>query len=231
MSAQGTFTVWRLVEAAGIAAFMVMLGLLGYEVWGALGVHTGQAAWIVPGAIFAAILVSDFVSGIFHFLADNFGDETTPVFGPNVIGPFREHHVLPKAMTEHGFVETNGNNCLICLPAQAAVYVFLPAAASPLHAFAVLFLALFFVGIFLTNQFHKWSHVDEPPAAVALLQRLRLILDPVQHDVHHTPPFDRYYCITTGWLNPVLDKLRFFARLEALLRWATNSPRPGDVSA
>ena len=64
--------------------------------------------------------------------------------------------------------------------------------------------------ILLTNQFHKWSHLEDPPAWVALLQRTRLILSPVQHEVHHTPPFDRYYCITTGWMNPPLDWIGFF---------------------
>jgi hypothetical protein len=26
-----------------------------------------------------------------------------------------------------------------------------------------------------------------------------------------------HYCITTGWLNPLLNKIKFFRRLEAVL--------------
>jgi hypothetical protein len=217
---------YRIVEAVSIAAFLGLEGALVYEVRGGALAHPDFALWVILAAALAAILASDFVSGIFHFLADNFGDETTPILGPNVIGPFREHHVLPRKMTEHGFVETNGNNCLICLPAQALVYGLLPAAASPLHLFAITFLALFFVGIFLTNQFHKWAHLERSPAWLTLLQNARLILNPTQHDVHHTAPFDRYYCITTGWLNPLLDWLGFFPRLERAIRWATRKPVP-----
>ena len=33
---------------------------------------------------------------------------------------------------------------------------------------------------------------------------------PDVHQVHHTAPFDRYYCITTGWLNPAIEKLGWF---------------------
>jgi hypothetical protein len=68
-----------------------------------------------------------------------------------------------------------------------------------------------------TNQFHKWAHEDEPPALVVALMKAHLILETKHHDVHHTPPFDQYYCITTGWLNPLLDKIQFFKRTEALI--------------
>ena len=56
----------------------------------------------------------------------------------------------------------------------------------------------------LTNQIHKWSHTYKPPALVILAQNCGLILSRKNHGVHHRPPFDKYYCITNGWLNPVL---------------------------
>jgi plasmanylethanolamine desaturase len=217
---------YRYFEALAIVLFLAFEGVLLYGVWEGSQAHPDVAAWVMSAALLGAVLASDFVSGLFHFLADNFGDENTPILGPNVIGPFREHHVLPRKMVEHGFVETNGNNCLICLPAQVAVYCLIPATASPLFLFLATFLSLFFVGIFLTNQFHKWAHLERTPGWLAVLQKTRLILNPEQHDVHHTPPFDRYYCITTGWLNPVLDWLGFFSRLEATIRWVTRSPDP-----
>ncbi len=40
--------------------------------------------------------------------------------------------------------------------------------------------------------------------------------------VHHTAPRDKYYCITVGWMNPVLDKIRFFRFLE----WAISRIHP-----
>ena len=35
--------------------------------------------------------------------------------------------------------------------------------------------------------------------------------------MHHTEPFNMHYCITNGWLNPLLNKIKFFRRLEATL--------------
>ena len=76
----------------------------------------------------------------------------------------------------------------------------------------IAFTALF---VFCTNQFHKWAHTKNPAGWVRLLQRAGLILSPEHHAVHHAAPRDKYYCITVGWMNPLLDKIRFFRFLEA----------------
>jgi len=54
---------------------------------------------------------------------------------------------------------------------------------------------------------------------VRLLQRTRLVLAPTHHQVHHTKPFNMHYCITNGWLNPLLNKIGFFRGMEAGLRF------------
>lgn len=218
---------YRAVEVSGIFGFFLFLGLMALESGKALtGPFADQAWWVLPGVILAGILAADFISGLFHFLADNFGDEDIPILGPNVIRPFREHHVDPRAMTRHDFVETNGNNCLICVWAMALAWAVVPATE---QLWALCFLSFFTTlvwGVFLTNQIHKWSHTESCPALVRKLQDWHLILPPPHHDVHHTPPFDTYYCITTGWLNAPLHWVRFFPRLEAFLRWVTRKPRP-----
>lgn len=209
----------RALEYVGIVSFFAMLGLMGREAYlGLMTTYSAQAWWILGAGILGGILAADFISGLFHFLADNFGNEKLPFLGPNVIHPFREHHVLPKKMTEHDFVETNGNNCLICVPVLIFWYFTIPFQAS---VWGILF-ATFWVsmnfGVFMTNQIHKWAHIDDPPAWVKSLQAWHLILRPDHHDVHHTPPHKSYYCITTGWLNPPLRAVRFFPLLDTFLR-------------
>lgn len=163
-----------------------------------------------------AWLTADFVSGFVHFLADNFGNASTPFFGKLFIFPFREHHVDPKAITRHSFTETNGANCMVSLPGMIYVFYASPAVADYTFRFYMIF---FFFSIFLTNQIHKWSHMDHPPKAIAFLQRAHIILPPLHHDVHHAKPYDKYYCITCGWLNPVLEQLHFFQAVKRVLRW------------
>jgi plasmanylethanolamine desaturase len=217
----------RTQEVISILLFVGLGGALAVQCGQAfLGPFARDAWWLLPTALLLGYLIADFVSGAVHWLADNFGHEQMPVIGAALIKPFREHHVDPRGITRHDFIETNGNNCLVCWPWLLAYWLLLdPRESIWVLAFLSTWLA-FNWGIFATNQFHKWAHLEEPPPWIAWLQDHRLILSPEHHDIHHTPPFERYYCITTGWLNPILcDRLRFFQRLEALIRWAIRSPK------
>jgi ubiquitin-conjugating enzyme E2 variant len=66
----------------------------------------------------------------------------------------------------------------------------------------------------MTNQIHKWAHTKRPPVAVRWLQRSRVILEPGHHAAHHKVPFERCFCITSGWMNPVIDRLGLFGVME-----------------
>jgi hypothetical protein len=217
----------RALEMAGIATFFCL------EVWLAGRVltlaHTGLQLWLVAAAVLVGYVGADFASGVIHWLFDRYGSVTTPVFGSNFITPFREHHVDPKGITRHDFVETNGNNCIATAPILGAA-LFLPMASSDVALFAAAALGSLCLFVFATNQFHKWSHLDNPPAYVQLLQDAHLVLGRAHHDVHHTKPYDRYYCITTGWLNPLLTWIGFFPKVEAVI-FALTGVRGGDDDA
>lgn len=194
--------------------------ILAWGVWLGLDLHGREIWWLLAAAAPLAFLAADFLSGFVHFLADNVGTPKTPWLGPTFIQPFREHHANPRAITRHDFVEVNGNNCMVIAPVLMTLTYALPAASGPWVLGINFFALCLFLGIFLTNQIHKWAHEPSPPKAVALLQRWHLILPPAHHDVHHASPFDTYYCITCGWLNPVLAKYQVFERLTRLAQWA-----------
>jgi len=90
------------------------------------------------------------------------------------------------------------------------------------HLFGIFSFFLCFAA-FLTNQFHKWAHMDVPPAFVGRLQAWGMILSKEHHDIHHESPYDTYHCITTGFWNPLLDRTHLFERAEHLIR----RPVPG----
>ena len=210
----------RLVDGASMTAFFLLEYLLaldlvrGFSQQGA----APHAAWLVPLAGIAGYLSADFASGLFHFLADNFGSTRKPFIGPVFIRPFREHHIDPEAITRHDFLEVNGANCAICLPVLLATYLLVPVGANLLTLLLGAYVGLFLFAIFLTNQFHSWAHLPRPPRIVRALQRAGLILRPEHHQRHHTAPFNTYYCITSGWLNPLLARTRLFERIHEPLR-------------
>ena len=208
-----SITTWSLVMA-GVA-------------W-RLGPQLLSSPWLVVSAVAAGYLLADFTSGFVHWLADSWGSVDMPIVGKALLRPFREHHVDAKAITRHDFVETNGNNCFISL-GPAVACLFLPL-EGPLWLFGTVSLASLVVWIFLTNQFHKWSHMDEPPVVVDLLQRAHVILPRGHHDFHHRAPYNRTYCITAGWMNYPLDAIRFFPLLEKLVTATTGMlPRQDDI--
>jgi hypothetical protein len=214
------YPVWtRALELVGITAYAVTWVMLADTVAAGFGALAAGRMTDLPAALvwtFAVLLPlvayvgADFVSGLVHCAADNFGYETTPLFGVAFIKPFREHHRDPQGITRHDFVEANGNSCIVNLLVVLPLLALFPVASAAWALLIALFILTFTLAILGTNQFHKWAHQESPSSFVRLLQRIGLVLRPEVHKVHHTVPFDRYYCITTGWLNPVLDRIGFF---------------------
>jgi hypothetical protein len=203
-------------DVASVSALLVLLALATARLLHVLG--AGAPSWPLLPAAIAAVLAADLGSGLVHWTCDRFFATDTPLLGRVLIQPFREHHVDPLAITRHGLFELCGNNALAVLPPVLGIVLAGPPRASvaPIagHGF-VIALAL---AVFATNQFHKWAHASRVAAPVRLLQRTRVILSPEVHARHHRGDFSNGYCVTTGWLNPLLDAWRVLPRCEAWLR-------------
>ena len=179
----------RAVEILSVVLFFVLLGFS----------LPGLSMEYLPIALVAGWLLADLFSGLVHWALDTYGSVRTPVIGPAIIRPFREHHADPQGMTRHDFFEVNGASCLGCLSLLAASFF--------TDGFAHSLLLCTCIGILFTNQCHKWAHMEEPPAFVKALQRFRLVLRADEHGRHHTPPYDSHFCTANGWLNGPLNRL------------------------
>jgi hypothetical protein len=228
MSAHALFL--RLLDAASVAGFAVLCGALALRL---AALDWGIAQLLVAGTAAAAgYLLADLVSGLVHWFCDTFFQVTTPVIGQAFIRPFREHHDDPLSITRHDFLEVNGNNCLALLPLLAGVLLVSGSASPSLAGMFGQTLALTFaLATFATNQFHKWAHQEQPSALVRRLQASGLILSPEHHARHHSRPYRQAYCITVGWLDPLLDRHRLFERIEAAVRSYARDPHDGAAGA
>ncbi len=206
----------RVVDRASVAAFVVVWAAVGCQL---LATHPPTRLVLLGiAALIPAVLLADLVSGLVHWFADRYLDPATPVLGPMLIEPFREHHRDPHAMARHDFFEVSGNNGLVTLPLAVGLLVLDTSPGDPVWSqLARVATVLFALAVFVTNQLHAWAHAQAPPGWVRRLQRARVILSPQAHTVHHAHGYDRAYCVTTGWLNPLLDRVGAFAVLEALL--------------
>lgn len=219
---------FRAVEIGGIALYLTLSCVVLFKLREGADQVNG-VLWLSIAAAFIGWLAVDFVSGLGHWAGDTWGTPDWPIVGPTLIRTFREHHLDEKMITRHDFVETNGTNSLLTIPFYACALL-LPV-EGPWSFLAVASLGSLNLWGFATNQIHKWAHQDKVPALARLLQKWRVILSPEHHALHHRAPFSSYYCITHGWLNPVLQSFGFFRRSEALIAALTGAvPRENDVA-
>ena len=208
----------RPLEAAGTLASIALWLVLAMRAWRSVE-SIGDVA-IALTALLTAYAAADWLSGLAHWFCDTFFDEDTPVIGAALIQPFREHHRDPLAMTRHGFLELNGNNCLaLVVPLAAAVWLVPTAPPSVSATFLTCFLLFLFLAVAVTNRLHGWAHTTTAPSIVRWLQAHGVILSPGRHAPHHQSPYAQAYCVTHGWMNQPLDRARFFDRAATLLTW------------
>lgn len=210
----------RMLEISGIALFAALSITLGWYLVGSFAQLGLTGLGLATVALVVGWMAADFASGFVHWLGDTFGTEDMPVLGAAFITPFRQHHVDPKDITRHDFVETNGNNCitvilLLGLPILGTFY-FAPA---PPALWMLAFLWMVGFATFMTNQVHRWAHMESPPTWVFWMQRAGLFMSAEHHNIHHRAPYDTYFCITCGWCNPILDRIDFFVHAERFIRF------------
>ncbi|RJQ22560.1 hypothetical protein C4580_00730 [Candidatus Woesearchaeota archaeon] len=195
-----------------VVSALLFWPMVGYLAWGVSGVSTGTFFL----ALLIGLVFADFASGFVHWAADTWGSQDWPVVGQSLLKSFRDHHRDPMGITRHDYFETNGDSFLVSLPVlfPSVLYLF---------GFWRLVAVVFFVGIAFTNQFHKWAHEVRPAGFVRVLQKSGLILSKKGHRGHHRRPFSRNYCITTGWLNPLLNKVCFWRILEKVITKMTGA--------
>ncbi len=200
----------RAIERAAVVVHAALSTLLAARIAAAFA-HEARAWLYAPLGLALGWLAADFASGFVHWLGDRYGAADSSFVGEALVRPFREHHDDPLAITRHGFVELVGAPCLVSAPVLAL------ALAAHAGALASSFALALGGAVLATNAIHRWAHAANPPRAIAWLQARRLVLAPDAHRAHHAAPFDRAYCITTGWCNPLLGRTRFFERLERLV--------------
>ena len=200
-----------------IVVFAIFLVVLIYRV--ARVLTTPGELMVVVAAAPLGILVADFNGGFVHWFSDTFFAEDSSLFGRGIIAPFREHHRDPLAITRHGFLECNATNCFLVTPLLVlGTWGIQPEVGDVWMLLAGSVLIFFSVAALLTNQFHKWAHASKLPPPVRWLQEHHFILSPALHARHHRGDHTRAFCVTTGWMNALLDATGFFRLSERVLK-------------
>lgn len=178
---------------------------------------------LVIAQIVGVILAVDFISGVVHWLEDSYGDRKWPLIGKWIIEPNIRHHFEPRHFTKSNFLKRNLATGILSAALLGTI--------SLLGWFHWSWVLAALIGS-ITNEIHCWTHRSprENGKIITFLQRAKVLQSPRGHAVHHTDPKDRSYCTVTDWLNPLLDRFDFFARLERFVLQTTGLKRRVDES-
>jgi ubiquitin-conjugating enzyme E2 variant len=215
----------RKFEVVVITLFFIMWPIYFYNVIFSR-IHSVADAAMSLIYFVVAMCLADWISGMVHWYFDTWGTINTPLLG-SFIRSFREHHLDAREICNHDFVETNADSTVGSVLLLPVIIYSIPNEMWGLQS--VLIWASLLTGF--TNEFHKWSHERRPTGIIKFLQATHLVLPCKHHHVHHTSPHDEYYCITNGWLNPVLSRIDYWRRLETFITKVTGAvPREDDFA-
>ena len=183
---------------------------------------------LLPLLLIAAQVVvitglADFVAGLVHWAEDAYFNEDTPVIGRRIIMPNIVHHHLPRYFTRLSWWESSAELVF------AGALILAIAWALGLLSWQL----LLFVGVSINaNEIHKMAHRSraENGRLVSTLQDWRILQTPHQHGLHHSDPKNTYYCPVTNYVNPLLEWVDFWPRLEAFIELRTGTTHRHDTA-
>jgi plasmanylethanolamine desaturase len=160
--------------------------------------------------IIITVLIADFISGCLHWFEDAYGHEDWPITGRLITKPNTLHHHDPRYFTRHSWFQSSWDLMCLCAVILAVAW---------LCGVLTWQVWLFVVLGSNANQIHKWAHRTpaENGLIITFLQHIRLLQTPRHHAHHHTNPKESHYCVLTNFLNPILDGVGLWQRVESLI--------------
>ncbi|WP_375208328.1 fatty acid desaturase CarF family protein [Hyphomonas jannaschiana] len=172
--------------------------------------------------VLGGLWFADFISGVVHWLEDRYGNPEWPVIG-HTIRENQQHHFTPRSFLKGTLWTRNREVLAIGVAFLAAFWAF-----DVLNAFTV---SAVIFGV-MSNEVHASAHrsPQENGRIVTALQKTGLLQSHRHHAAHHRKGKDTHFCVLTNHVNPVLERIRFFQTLEAIVTRVTGvRPRP-DLS-
>lgn len=161
----------------------------------------------VAGQLFLLWLAADLITGAVHWWQDTYGNPHWPILGKYVVKPNLVHHVDPRAMIRISYWKRVGASVV-----AGAIIIGLLWACNRCSWQAI-------VGvIFATqgNEIHAMGHrTDKENGRIILfLQKIGIIQRRKTHGWHHKAPYDTNFCVMTEFLNPLLNRIDVWNKLE-----------------
>ena len=171
--------------------------------------------------VLGGLYLADFISGVFHWFEDRYGDPNWPILG-HTIRENQQHHHTPRSFLKGTLFTRNREVWAIGTLFLAAFWAL--GWLNLFSASAVLF------GMF-ANEIHAAAHRSpkENGRVITGLQKIGLMQSHAHHAHHHRKGKDSHYCVMTNPINPGLERIQFFQTAERIIKRLTGIvPRIDD---
>lgn len=168
---------------------------------------------VIIAQLLAGYLLGDFFSGVFHWWEDRYCHPRWPIIGRLVCDANIEHQRFPRNTCTRTYWYRCGSSIIATAPFIALCL-----------GFELYVLAVGLAVLSQANEIHSWSH-QRMGRVIRFFQRIEFFCSPRHHAVHHVRPYDQRYCVISGWLNPILQAIRFWDLCERVT-WIVFRARP-----
>lgn len=170
----------------------------------------------IPLAITITYFLSILFTGILHFVFDNYFSPNTPIIGV-VVHEFREHHTDPGRIARRDILQSIEHAVIPTI----AINIMLLFINNP---FIIQFLIGFSIFSILTNIVHRYNHLKpgtRMPLFIEWAQKLKLIQNNQEHNIHHAAPYTTSFFILSDIFNPYFNKKDIFRKITVIVKSLT----------
>lgn len=188
-----------------LVPFMILCSIVSYFT----GLRIFTYVWYMF-QLFLLWLSADLITGIMHWWEDSYGNPNWPIIGKHVVEPNLIHHKQPNKLLE-GSYWNRINTSFFAATAIGAILWW-----AGFHSWQVIVCLLFCVQ---GNEIHAMSHRPDKTTSriVRFLQKTGIFQSKKAHRWHHRAPYETSFCVMTDFLNPILNKIEFWRKLEYLI--------------
>ncbi len=165
--------------------------------------------------VLSAWLLADFISGVGHWYEDKVLNKPSAYRFLDQLQKDNDlHHDQPTYLLRTSWFDNISTTAVITLPISVLLFF--------VGAPTVIWLAVWFATF--ANLVHRFAHTPpaKRPLLVRMMQKTGLFISFDQHHRHHFKGRRKVkkansqicYCPMTSWLNPILDKIKFWSLLE-----------------
>ena len=166
-------------------------------------------------------LIATLATGIIHFVFDNYFSENTPILG-FIVDEFRKHHTDPGKIAREDNLQ-----CLITTFLSANLVLPIVLLTIFKFNFNPILMNIFLsstVFMCITNLVHRQNHlkdINNIPYWHKFMYNKGIFQSPQEHQIHHTAPHNKSFCILSDIFNPFLNRKDFWKKTTVVVKKIT----------